>query len=134
MDEKMARVQDFVSRRLWAVVGVSEDPNKYGHLVFATMLNSGYHVYGVNPKNGQVLGHTIYRTLADLPEKPAVVSVVVPPAVTEQIVRQCLDLSITRVWMQPGAESQEAIDFCEANGIDVVWDACAMVQRKRSWD
>lgn len=130
----MALIQEFVSHRLWAVVGVSEDPSKYGHLVFATLLDSGYKVLGVNPKNGQVLGQTIYRTLADLPEKPEVVDIVVPPAVTEQIVRQCLDLGLTRVWMQPGAESQEAIDFCEANGIQVVWDACAMVHRKRSWD
>ncbi len=130
----MVLIEEFVSHRLWAVVGVSEDPSKYGHVVFATLLDSGYHVFGVNPKNGQVLGHTIYLTLADLPEKPEVVDVVVPPAVTEQIVRECLDLGITRVWMQPGAESQEAIDFCEANGIQVVWDACAMVHRKRSWD
>ncbi len=130
----MALIEEFVSHRLWAVVGVSEDPNKYGHLVFATLLDSGYHMYGVNPKGGEVRGHKLYPTLADLPEKPEVVDVVVPPAVTEQIVRQCLDLGIARVWMQPGAESQEAIDFCEANGIQVVWDACAMVHRKRSWD
>lgn len=134
MDEKMALIEEFVSQRLWAVVGVSADPEKYGHRVFSVLLDSGYHVYGVNPKGGQVLGQTLYPTLADLPEKPEVVNLVVPPAVTEQIVRQCADLGITRVWMQPGAESDEAVRFCEENGIKVVWDACAMVQRKRSWD
>lgn len=134
MDDKMALIEDFVSRRLWAVVGVSADPKKYGHRVFATLLGSGYRVFGVNPKNGEVLGHTICRTLADLPEKPEVVDLVVPPKVTEQIVRECAELGITRVWMQPGAESDEAIQFCRANGIDVIWDACAMVHRRRSWD
>ncbi|NPV08765.1 MAG: CoA-binding protein [Anaerolineae bacterium] len=129
-----ARIEDFISRRRWAVVGVSQDPAKYGHKVFSVLLESGYWVQGVNPKGGEVLGQTIYPTLADLPEKPDVVNVVVPPSITEQIVRQCAELGLTRVWMQPGAESEEAIRFCLENGIQVVWDACAMVHRRRSWD
>lgn len=133
-DIMMARIADFVSRRRWAVVGVSSDPEKYGHKVFATLLDSGYEVYGVNPKNGEILGQQIYPSLANIPVKPEVANLVVPPAVGEQIVRQCLELGITRVWMQPGAESQAAIAFCQDNGIEVVWDACAMVHRKRSWN
>ncbi len=133
-DEMMARIEDFVSRRCWAVVGVSDDPEKYGHKVFAVLLGSGYEVYGVNPKNGVVLGETIYPRLSDLPHQPEVVNLVVPPAVTEAVVKECAELGITRVWMQPGAESQAAIDFCRSRGIEVVWDACAMVHRRRSWD
>ena len=134
LDDKMALIEEFVSRRVWAVVGVSEDRQKYGHRVFAALIGSGYQVYGVNPKDGTVLGRTIYRSLAELPETPEVVDLVVPPPGTEQIVRQCAELGITRVWMQPGAESEEAIRFCRENGIRVVWDACAMVHRRRSWD
>jgi predicted CoA-binding protein len=129
-----ARIEDFVSRRSWAVVGVSSNPEKFGYKVFATLLDSGYQVQGVNIKDGEVLGHRIYPSLADLPEKPEVVNVVVPPRATEQIVRQCAELGLTRVWMQPGAESEEAIRFCKDNGIEVVWDACAMVHRRQSWD
>ncbi|MGI6208595.1 MAG: CoA-binding protein [Anaerolineae bacterium] len=134
MSDMRARIEDFVSRRSWAVVGVSSNPEKFGYKVFATLLDSGYQVQGVNIKDGEVLGHRIYPSLADLPEKPEVVNVVVPPRATEQIVRQCAELGLTRVWMQPGAESEEAIRFCKDNGIEVVWDACAMVHRRQSWD
>ncbi|MHB0877634.1 MAG: CoA-binding protein [Anaerolineae bacterium] len=122
-------ISDFISRRRWAVVGVSADPSKYGHKIFANLLGAGYEVVGVNPKNGQVLGRDIYRSLADLPEPPEVVDIVVPPTVTEQVVRQCAELGLTRVWMQPGAESQAAISFCLDNGIEAVWGECAMVHR-----
>ena len=70
--------------------------------------------------------------MADLPEKPAVVDIVVLPKVTGEIARQCADLGLGRVWMQPGSESEEAIRFCQEKGIEVVHGVCAMI-RKREW-
>jgi len=70
--------------------------------------------------------------LADLPERPAVVDIVVPPKITGEIVRQCAELGLGRVWMQPGSESAKAIRFYQEQGIQVVHDTCAMI-RKRQW-
>ncbi|MGI6208594.1 MAG: CoA-binding protein [Anaerolineae bacterium] len=125
------RIEDFASRRSWAVVGASRDPNKYGHRVFAALLRAGYEVYGVNPNATELLGQPIYPTLADLPAKPEVVCVVVPPEVTEDIVRQCAELGLTRVWLQPGSESATAVRLCHENGIAVVWDVCIIGYRRR---
>ncbi len=58
---------------------------------------------------------------------------VVPPAVTEQVVKEAQELGLTRIWMQPGAESESAIAYCHEHGIEVVHNACAMVW-KRQWD
>jgi predicted CoA-binding protein len=71
--------------------------------------------------------------LADLPQQPEVVDLVVPPAVTEQVVKEVKNLGQTRVWMQPGSESETAIAYCHQHGIQVVHDACAMALR-RNWD
>lgn len=125
-------IQEFINQRVWAVVGASLNPEKYGHKVFRSLRAAGYIVYGVNPGGGEIDGQRLYSSLADLPEKPAVVDIVVPPQVTEEIVRQCAELGLRRVWMQPGSESKEAIRFCRENGIEVVHGACAMI-RKRQW-
>jgi len=69
--------------------------------------------------------------LESLPERPEVVDLVVPPAVTEQIVQECERLGLSRVWMQPGAESRAAICYCSEHGIGVVHGACAMVEKQR---
>lgn len=54
--------------------------------------------------------------------------VVVPPAVTEKIVEECKDLGINMVWMQPGAESDKAVKFCQDHDIGVIHGGpCAMV-------
>ena len=124
---------DFVNRRLWAIVGASQDRNKYGNRVFRSLRHAGYKVYPVNPHAKEVEGAVAFATLANLPELPEVVNLVVPPAVTEQVVREAHELGLTRIWMQPGAESDEAIRFCETHGMQLVYDDCAMV-RKRDWN
>jgi predicted CoA-binding protein len=126
-------ISDFVNRRVWAVVGASQDRHKFGNRVFRSMRQAGYIVYPVNPKGGELEGAKVYPTLADLPEAPEVIDLVVPPAVSEQVVREANDLGLSRVWMQPGAESKAAIAFCRQHGIQVIYDACAMIH-KRQWD
>ena len=125
-------IQDFVNRRVWAVVGASQDRSKFGYKVFDTLRRAGYTVYPVNPKGGELDGVEVYPSLADLPETPEVVDLVVPPAVTEQVVQEMHRLGLQRVWMQPGSESRAAIRYCEENGLQAVYDACAMVH-KRNW-
>jgi len=126
-------VADFINRRVWAVVGVSQDRSKFGNRVFRTLREAGYVVYPVNPRGGEVEGVPVYPSLADLPERPEVVDMVVPPAVTEQVVKEAHRLGLTRIWMQPGSESEAAIAYCREHGLEVVYDTCAMVHKRR-WD
>ena len=115
---------------VFAVVGVSRNPTKYGHQVYGDLKEAGYVVYAVNPNIDEALSDRCYHSLTELPEKPDVVDTVVPPTVTEKIVEECKELGIERVWMQPGSESEHAIRFCEENGINVVHDVCVMVKRR----
>jgi predicted CoA-binding protein len=131
--ELEALIREFTGLRVWAVVGASTNPAKYGYRIFRDLRAAGYRVYGVNPGGGEIDGEALYPSLAALPEKPQVVDIVVPPQVTEQVVQECAALGLTRVWMQPGSESEAAIRYCQEHGIRVVHDACAMV-RKRVWE
>ena len=124
-------IEEFVNQRVWAVVGASTDPAKYGNQIFRDLREAGYTVYGVNLGGGEIEGQKLYPILADLPEKPGVVDIVVPPAAAEEIVRQCAQLSLKRVWMQPGSESEEAIQFCREHDIKVVYLTCAMIEKRR---
>lgn len=125
-------IREFVNQRVWALVGASADRSKYGNMILRDLRKAGYIIYPVNPSETEIEGLRAYPTLADLPEPPQVVDIVVPSSVTEEIVRQCAELGLNRVWMQPGAESEEAIAFCQDRDIKVVHHACAMVH-KRQW-
>jgi len=130
MNEEL--IKKFLDKKnVFAVVGASKDPKKYGYQVYKDLKEAGYEVYPVNPNAKEVLDDKCYPDLEHLPTKPDVVNVVVPPRVTEEIVRTCKRLGITKVWMQPGSESEVAISFCDNNGIEVVYALCVMIERRR---
>jgi predicted CoA-binding protein len=129
MDEKL--IMEFLDKKnVFAVIGASRNPEKYGHQVYKDLRNAGYKVYPVNPNAKDILGDTCYANLESLPVKPDVADLVVPPKVTEQTVRNCKKLGITKVWMQPGSESETAIGFCRENDIEIVHGVCVMVERR----
>lgn len=129
MDENLIR--EFLDKKnVFAVVGASRNPEKYGHQVFKDLRSADYRVYPVNPNADDILGDRCYPTLEDLPEKPDVADFVVPPKVTEQLVKTCKRLGIEKIWLQPGSESETAIDFCKENGMDIVHGVCVMVKRR----
>ena len=130
MNEESIKV--FLNKKnVFAVVGASRDPQKYGYQVYKDLKNAEYEVYPVNPNAQEILGDKCYSSLEKLPVKPDVVDVVVPPKVTEDTVETCKRLGITKVWMQPGSESEKAIKFCEENSIDVVYGVCVMIERAK---
>ncbi|NPV60834.1 MAG: CoA-binding protein [Actinobacteria bacterium] len=124
-------IDEFLREKVYAVVGVSPNREKYGYRVFRDLAEGGYTVYCVNPLYDDIEGERCYADISSLPEKPDVVEFVCPPEVTASVVREMARLGISKAWMQPGAESPEAIAFCEKHGIAVLHDVCVMVERRR---
>ena len=116
---------------VFAVVGVSKSPEKYRRRVYQDLRDARLKVYPVNPNTDEVLSDKCYPSLNTLPEKPDVVDIVVPPKETEEVVKTCKKLGIKKVWMQPGSESQAAIDYCRKNGIDVNYGICIVQERRK---
>ncbi len=110
-----------------AVVGASIDSEKYGHKVFKFLLDRSFEVLPVNPKYDEILGVKVYPVVESLPVDADVVDIVVPPAVGMKIVEQISNLNYKPlIWLQPGAESEEIINFCSANNLPVVYGRCIM--------
>ena len=123
-------INDFLNKNnIFAVIGVSRDSSKYGSKIYLDLKQSGYRVYPINPNSEDVFGDKCYPSLDKLPIKPAVVDIVVPPKVAVEIVRQCKDLGIAKIWFQPGTESAEAIRLCQENNINFVSGVCLMAER-----
>jgi len=110
-----------------AVVGVSQDLDKWGTKIFNSLKKNGFEVVPINPKYVNINGEFCYPTLYEVKEKIDMVISVVSPIVTEKIVVECKKLGINKIWMQPGSESEKAIKFCKTNGIEVIYNACFVV-------
>ena len=114
------RIQSFLASDAFAVVGASLDRSKYGNKVLRCYQQHGKEVFPINARATEVEGLKAYPSLASLPVPVKAISVITPPAVTKQVVREAAAAGVTHVWMQPGAESDEAIRQAEALGMSVI--------------
>lgn len=113
-------VQQFLAGDRFAVVGASTNRAKFGNKVLRCYQRNGFTVFPVNPRETEVEGLTAYPSLSDLPGPLHGVSIITPPSVTELVVAEAVELGVPFVWMQPGAESDAAIETCERNGVTVI--------------
>lgn len=121
-------IKEYLSLKSFAVAGSFKDETKYAYKILKALKKKGYAVYAVNPHLKDVEGIPCYRSVKDIPICVDVVDLVTPPRVTENIVKECREKGIKRIWMQPGAESEEAIHFCRTNNIKVIHGLCIMLE------
>ncbi len=129
-------VQEFLAQKSVAVVGVSDRRETGCNANYRKFKENGYRVYAVNPRLASYDGDPCYPDLQSIPGKPDAVFIFTNPAVTEEIVRQCVALGIRHVWMhcqmgvRPGLDpkmtsvSAAALELCRANGIAVIPGTC----------
>lgn len=113
-----------------AVVGATDDETKFGHAVYRDLKRKGYRVHAVNPNRTSVDGDPAYPDLANLPRSPTLVNFVIPPPATLSVLKQCLDLGLMNVWLQPGADSPENLEFLDSHGFCYVADTCIMIESR----
>lgn len=114
-----------------AVVGFSSKPSKAGYYVPAYLKEQGYRIIPVNPNLSEGLGETAVPTLSAIAEPVDLVLIFqrsenVPPFVDEAI-----EIGAKAVWMQLGIANETAAAKARAAGLDVVQDACLLVEHKR---
>ncbi len=122
-----ADIEKFFESRAYAVIGVSSDRRKFGNTVFRTMKEKGFTVYPVHPKTDMVEGERCYRSVADLPPEVVSIVTVVPPLVTEGVVREGVAKSVRHFWMQPGSSSAAAVAAAREAGATVVEGDCILM-------
>lgn len=120
MDKLGNQIEQFLAAPAIAVAGVSDNPHKFGHKVFRCYLSHNRKAFAINPNEAKVLGHTVYKNIAALPERVESLSIITPPAVTAKIVDEAINLGVKNIWMQPGAEHEGAIQKAEAAGLNVI--------------
>jgi predicted CoA-binding protein len=120
-------IKEFMTKKSFAVIGATDNKEKYGNRIFKNLTSRGYEVYPVNPNLKEIEGVKCYPDIANIPVKVDVVDFVVPPKVTESILKECKKLGLDNIWLQPGSESDAAIAFCHENKFKVVYGTCVML-------
>ncbi len=129
-----AKVDDFLAQKRIAVAGVSRtDSASAANAIYRRFRDTGYEVYPVNPNADTVEGVTCYKSLQAIPVVVDGVVIITRPEITDQIVHDCAEAGITRVWMHGGVHgpvtsvSESAVTYCHEHHITVIAGACPLM-------
>ena len=121
-------VDDFLSRKRLALVGLSRDPKDFSRGLFLELRRRGYDMVPVNPKMTDVEGVHCFSRLQDVTPPVAGALVMTPAEKSEQVVRDCAEAGVARVWLHrgagQGAVSKAAVDFCHEHGLRLIEGHC----------
>lgn len=114
-----------------AVVGFSSKTAKAGYYVPAYLQTQGYSIIPVNPMIEEGLGVTAVPSLADIAEPVDLVLLFQRSENVPPFVDQAINIGAKAVWMQLGIANEAAANKARDAGLDVVQDACMLVEHKR---
>jgi len=124
-------VADFLRGKRIAVAGVSRSGKEASNAIFRKLRDSGYEALPVNPATPEVEGVRCFPDLGCIPGSIDGLVIATHPKVSIQLVRQCLDRGIIRVWFHrsfgQGSVSQEAVQECHARGVHCIVGGCPLM-------
>src|SRR5512138_3841872 len=115
------KVNDFLSQERIAVAGVSrnKDAPAAANAIYRRLRDIGYQVYAINPNADEVEGDRCYHSVKDIPEKVGGIVIATAAKAADDVVRDCAEAGITRVWMHQSfhgagsSVSKSAVEFCQ---------------------
>lgn len=114
------QIELFFQSPAFAVIGASSNRAKYGNKVLHCYIQNGKTVYPVNPREEVIEGLNVLHSVSELPNEVNSISLITQPEVTEIIVEDAIKKGIKNIWMQPGAESNLAIQNCLDHEINII--------------
>jgi hypothetical protein len=126
-------IRDFLAQTKFAVAGASTSKTSPGNSIYHKLRAAGHTVYAVNPNHSSIDGATCYPDLKSLPETVDAVVATTSASGTDNVLRQCAELGITRVWLHQSLRalgssvSDNAVQFCKDHHITVIPGGCPMM-------
>jgi len=118
-------------KKSFAVVGASNNLEKYGFKVTRALLNKTKNIFPINPKEKEILGLTCYKELSEVKEKIDIIVFVVPPLITLEVLEKNFSKK-SLFWFQDGSFNKEVINFCEKNGIEYECKKCIIKESEKN--
>ncbi len=111
-----------------AVVGLSDKPSRPSYDVSRYMQAHGYKIIPVNPSCTEILGEKCYPDLKSIPVPVDMVNVFRKSEDCLPVAKEAVAIGAKSLWLQLGVINQEACDYAESHGLNVVMDKCLKIE------
>lgn len=117
--------------RTIAVVGLSGNPLRPSFAVSEYLQRAGYRIIPVNPNETEILGEKCYARIEDVPEKIDMVDVFRRAEHIPSVAESAIRVGAKSLWLQLGIENSSAADLAHRAGLNVIEDACLLIEHKK---
>ena len=119
----------FNSVKTIAVLGLSPDATKPSHRVAKYLQEQGFKIVPVYPKEDEILGEKVYRSLLEIPFAVDMVDIFRKPKALDVIADTCIERGDVKVfWAQKEIVNNKAASKARDAGMRVVQNMCTMVE------
>ncbi len=118
------------ARRI-AIVGLSPKPHRDSNRIGRYLLEKGYEVVPVYPRETEILGQRVYRRVQDIPGGVDLVDVFRRSEALPGVAEDALAAGAPALWFQLGLMDEEAARKAHAAKVLLVMDRCIMVEHAR---
>lgn len=136
VNENMDEIKEILkSVKSIAVPGLSPKEEKESHQVAKYLKSAGYKIIPIYPKEEEILGEKVYRSLSEIKERVDMIDMFRKPAVADDIVDDIEKRDDIKVlWLQKGIVNNNAAERAKKLGLKVVQNRCSMVDHKHIFD
>ena len=122
------QIDTFFGGETIAMVGVSRNPKKFGHVAFQAVTGKNkYTVLPVNSGTDEIDGKKCYRDIASLPDGVNSIVLMTPKGQTAEALKRAVEKGIKNIWIQQHSDSPEAIDVASKSGVNVIHGKCIIM-------
>jgi predicted CoA-binding protein len=109
-----------------AVIGASNDRNRYGNMAVRAFRRAGYQVFPVNPTESEIEGLQAYPAINDVPGDLDTVTVYVRPALLVKLLPDIARKGCKDLWLNPGTSSDTVQAEVKRLGLNAI-EGCSIL-------
>ncbi|MFM2263982.1 MAG: hypothetical protein RLY81_334 [Actinomycetota bacterium] len=117
-----------LSLKTWAVVGLSNNPDRAAFGVARLLQDKGHNIIPVHPKAESVHGETAYTALSEIPVPVDVVDCFVNSQLVGSVVDEAIAIGAKAIWLQLDVIDEAAVARAQAAGLLTVMDRCPAIE------
>lgn len=115
-----------------AIIGLSPNEEKDSYKVAKYLIEAGYVIYPIYPKEESILGQKVYRSLSEIEGDIDIVDVFRKPDALGQVVDEVIARGgVKTVWFQLGLANNSAAQKAKDAGLNVVQSRCIKIEHQR---
>lgn len=119
----------FGSVKTIAILGLSPNETKASNMVAKYLQNAGYKIVPIYPKEEEILGEKVYRSLEEIPFQIDMVDIFRKPNAFDAVADACIKRGDIKVfWGQLGLVNNAAAQKAKDAGMKVVQNYCTKLE------